>query len=316
MKKILLTIGFCFALFFTYAQCVVSFTGNNGGGNCDPLSNGDVATGTITICFDQPVTEATAPDITCVFDLTNLEPITGLTFVLLKIDNQGCAVYCYYEGPNNNNNLFGANTSYSFCTNDPVSGQPTCGVEEAPLPVNFRSFTAVRNRSNVGLTWITAQEQNNAGFEIQRLIGNSGWQSVAFIATQAQGGNSISELTYTYNDLNNTKGITQYRLRQIDEDSRSKLSYIRAVRGEGQNVRPIIYPNPASGGRVNVALKDINGSFDVSLVDLNGRIVKEWRRLTNNSIQIENLTPGIYNLRILTRETGEQTVEKIVVVKN
>jgi len=314
MKKILLSIVFCFSLFFAYAQCVVSFRGNNGGGNCDPLANGDVATGTITICFDVPVTEATAPDIACVFDNTNQQFITNLTFVLLHIDNQGCAVYCYYEGPNNTNNLFGANTSYTFCTNDP-SGQPSCP-EEGALPVNFKSFRAVRNHSNVGLTWVTAQEQNNAGFEIQRLIGNSGWQKVAYVVTQTQGGNSNSDLTYTYNELNKSKGITQYRLRQVDIDSRSKLSYIRAVRGEGQNVRTIIYPNPATGGRVNVALEDIVGSFDVSLLDLNGRIVKEWRRLTNNSIQIENLIPGIYNLRILARETGEQSVEKIVVARN
>lgn len=315
MKKFLLTIAFSLSMFVIYAQCVVSFKGNNGGGNCDPLPDGGLATGTITICFDQPVTEATAPDITCVFDLTNLEPVTGITFVLLKIDNKGCAVYCYYEGPNKTNNLFGENTSYTFCTNDPVTGAPTC-VEEGSLPVNFRSFTAVRNRSNVGLTWSTAQEQNNAGFEIQRLIGIKGWQTVAFIPTQAEQGNSNSELTYTYNDLNNTRGITQYRLRQIDFDSRSTLSNIRAVRGEGQNIRTIIYPNPSQNGRVNVALEEIKGSFDVSLIDFNGRTVKQWTKLTNNSIHMENLTPGIYNLRILSRETGEQTVEKIMVIKN
>jgi len=49
---------------------------------------------------------------------------------------------------------------------------------------------------------------------------------------------------------------------------------------------------------------------------MNGRTVKQWKSITNNNLQIENLTPGFYNLRIVVRETGEQAIEKIVVSKN
>jgi len=186
----------------------------------------------------------------------------------------------------------------------------------APLPVTLNTFTAARNRANVTLKWETTTEINNRGFALQRNLGNGNWQVLDFIESKAVNGNSNSLLTYTYNDFNPAKGITQYRLKQVDIDGAFKLSQIRAVRGEGQKGRTIIYPNPASGSKVNVVLEDVKGSFDVSLIDLNGRTIKEWRKLTSNSIVIDNLTPGIYNLRIIDRETGEQSVEKIMVIKN
>ena len=187
----------------------------------------------------------------------------------------------------------------------------------APLPVTFRSFTAVRtNRSNVLLKWETATEISNSGFAIQRNTGNNNWQMVAFIPTQALGGNSSSILTYTFNDVNTERGMSQYRIRQVDIDGKAKYSEIRAVRGEGQKGKTIIYPNPSFNGVVNVVFENTEGTRDVTLMDLNGRMLKQWKALSGNTIQINNLRQGIYSLRIVNRETGEQSVEKIVVNKN
>lgn len=180
------------------------------------------------------------------------------------------------------------------------------------LPVNLQTFTAARNRANVMLKWQTSTEINNRGFALQRNSGNNDWQLVDFIESKALNGNSHSPLTYMYNDFYPAKGITQYRIKQMDLDGTAKLSPVRAVRGEGQKGRTIIYPNPSTG-HVNIILEDVNESFDVSLIDFNGRVIKEWKRIISNNIRIDNLIPGIYNLRILARETGEQTVEKIIV---
>ena len=50
-------------------------------------------------------------------------------------------------------------------------------------------------------------------------------------------------------------------------------------------------------------------------MDMNGRVMKQWKGVANNNIQIDNLTAGFYTIRIIDTETGEQTVEKIVVKK-
>ncbi|HEU4859910.1 MAG TPA: T9SS type A sorting domain-containing protein [Chitinophagaceae bacterium] len=192
-------------------------------------------------------------------------------------------------------------------------------VEEAcaasPLPVSLRLFTAARNNSNVLLKWETVSEQNSRGFYVERNLGNNIWQTLGFVETKAANGSSNSLLKYDFSDLNNAKGISQYRLRQVDIDGKHAYSPIRAVRAGSQKGKTIVYPNPSADGKVNVVFADVNTPRDVSLSDLNGRIIKQWKSVTTNNIQIDNLLAGFYTIRIVDTETGEQTVEKIVVKK-
>ncbi len=184
-----------------------------------------------------------------------------------------------------------------------------------PLPVDFQSFTATRSRSNVLLKWETMTESNNTGFAVERNT-NGDWTQIVWVPTQAANGNSNSLLTYTYNDLNTTKGISQYRIRQVDIDARSKYSAVRSVRGEGQLGTTIVYPNPSVDGKVNILFEDATVTRDISVADMSGRVVKQAKGITNNSITIENLQPGMYMVRIISVETGEQSVTKIVVNKH
>jgi hypothetical protein len=181
-----------------------------------------------------------------------------------------------------------------------------------PLPVGFKSFSAARNHSNVLLKWETSFEQNSNGFAIERNIRGT-WEQVAFVPSQAAGGNSVDALAYMFVDFNNVNGISQYRIKQVDFDAKFKFSDIRAVRGESQAGNTIVYPNPSFDGRVNIVFEDATVARDASLSDMAGRILKQWKGVTNNNIQIDNLTPGMYSLRIVVPETGEQSVQKIIV---
>lgn len=183
----------------------------------------------------------------------------------------------------------------------------------APLPVSLKSFTAVRNNSYVNLKWETALEENSKGFVVQRKVGNSEWQSIGYLETKAINGNSSSPLNYDFTDFNNLKGITQYRLRQLDIDGKIAYSQIRSVRGTQQKGKIIVYPNPSSDGNVNVVFEDKDASRNISLLDVNGRIIKQWKNVLSNTLQIDNLVSGFYTLRIINTETNEQVVEKIVV---
>ena len=58
--------------------------------------------------------------------------------------------------------------------------------------------------------------------------------------------------------------------------------------------------------------EEVNGKHDISLMDITGRVLKQWKAAYNN-VQIDNLASGVYHLRIISRETGKQTVEKIIV---
>jgi hypothetical protein len=203
MKKFLLSFFLIASVTLLFAQTpcpvVVSIKGNNGGGNCPRLADGTRATGTITVCFSSTVTMSTAPTLTCLFDNNTNQPVAGIVFKLVEISAQGCAVYCYYPGPGNTNNLFGSGSNYTLCTDFP----PAAGcAEQSPLPVSFRSFNASRNKSTVSVKWATSFESNARGFFVQRNT-NGNWENVAFVASAAQGGNSSSDLNYSYNDANN-----------------------------------------------------------------------------------------------------------------
>jgi len=180
--------------------------------------------------------------------------------------------------------------------------------------VSMLSFTATRNSALVNLKWSTSSESNNTGFSIERLAGEGQWETIGFVTSQAVGGNSADKLDYSYVDHHSFKGITQYRIKQVDKDNVGKYSEIRTVRGEDQKGGIKVYPNP-SDGRFTIAFENPGARRDISLNDMSGRIVKQMKNISVNSIQIDNLVPGIYIVRVFNIETGDQNVEKIVVNK-
>jgi hypothetical protein len=321
MKKFLLSLLLISSVSLVFAQttlpCVVDYRINNGGGQC-PAVNGISATGTVTLSFDGVIDPANIPIILSVATAADPNnPIPGVSFGEGTLNNNGTVSYCYYVGPNNTNNLQGQHTEFFFhIAYQTPNGLVPCG-SQTPLPVSFKLFTASRSSSTVAIKWTTASETNNLGFEIQRLIGTGTWQTVSFVTSQAVNGYSSTEVAYSFTDQNPTKGVSQYRIKQVDIDQRARFSEIRAVRGLGQMAKMIVYPNPSnSGSKVNVLFDEVDGTRDVSLIDLNGRVIRQWKNVSNNNLQIENLTPGFYNLRVILRETGEQSIEKIVVNKN
>ena len=186
---------------------------------------------------------------------------------------------------------------------------------QAPLPVRLVSFTAKRNKEKVHLAWETSMELNNSGFDIQRKVGNGEWKTIAFMFSQANGGNSSSVLRYAYNDVNPAKGVSQYRLRQVDIDTRSTFSEIRSVRGMEQASQLLVYPNPSADGKVNIIFDEHSGSRHVIVSDISGRVVKNYQNIADNSLQIDGLQNGMYTLQIINAATGETTVEKVIIKK-
>ncbi|ANE51746.1 T9SS type A sorting domain-containing protein [Flavisolibacter tropicus] len=188
-------------------------------------------------------------------------------------------------------------------------------VQTTPLPVKLVSFNAKRNKEKVLLTWQTAMEANNSGFDVQRKIGNEDWKTVAFVFSKAENGNSSAVQNYEYADVNLTKGVTQYRLRQVDIDTRYTLSEVRSVRGESQAAQLLVYPNPSTDGKVNLVFEDRSATHNISVSDMTGREIKQYRNITAGSLQIDGLNDGIYTLHITDINTAATTVQKIIVKK-
>jgi len=182
------------------------------------------------------------------------------------------------------------------------------------LPVSLKNFNAAQRSGKALLTWDTDLENNNDGFEVERRsAGNSQYQKIGFVDSKAPGGTG-SAYSYSFDDNEAlSKGVTYYRLRQVDLDGRATYSEVKAVRtGNGGLLTISIYPNP-SRGTANVTIPESAGKMDVSLDDYTGKSVQRWSGISVRNLQLNNMRPGIYMLRINFRESGETITERIIV---
>jgi hypothetical protein len=109
-----------------------------------------------------------------------------------------------------------------------------------------------------------------------------------------------------------SKGVSYYRLRQVDYDGRVAFSEVKAIRTGNGSIVLSVYPNP-SRGTTNVAIPAGVGSVDVSVDDFTGKSVQRFSGLNTQNLQLTNLKPGMYMLRVSIRATGETITERIAV---
>jgi hypothetical protein len=108
-------------------------------------------------------------------------------------------------------------TAFAVLGTDVFAGTYGGGVWRRPLlemvPVELTSFTASANGKEVTLSWSTATELNNQGFEVQRKFGSNNFVTVGSVKGH---GTTTSPNQYTFVDKLIDAGKYIYRLKQID----------------------------------------------------------------------------------------------------
>jgi hypothetical protein len=122
-------------------------------------------------------------------------------------------------------------------------------------------------------------------------------------------------LQYQFNDYNILKTVSQYRIAQADLDGRISYTGIRMVKGFGQSVKLLVFPNPSPDGQINIVMENINTATVLQLMDMNGRIVKSWVNITNDKVVVDGIRSGIYILRAWPGDGDEPINVKIFVGK-
>lgn len=264
----------------------------NGGDNDANDAYADLQWSALT----QPANGSVVVNSNGTFTVTrNSTTITQLTFTYRLMDN----------GPDNDITTL-ADNMYDDATvtiNWPPAGS---------LPVSFTSFTGSRSGSNVTLQWTTSMESNNTGFEVQRSKGNGDYEKVGFVVTKAVEGNSSLPLTYHFMETNTATANTWYRIVQIDKDGTRKMTPVRGVRGMNEISKLTVYPNPGTSSNMNV-LFGSSSLRDIRIIDLNGRIMKQWNNYNEDNMSIPGLRTGIYMLIVTDKGTNERLTQKIMV---
>jgi hypothetical protein len=185
--------------------------------------------------------------------------------------------------------------------------------------VNFIGFSVTQLGKNNLLSWSTASEQNNAGFEVQRSTDGTTYENIGFVKSLSATGNSSSPLSYSFTDFN-PLGLQQYyRLKQTDLDGKSAYSAIVLVKREAPATLTVtkVYPNPSTSSIYINAACPAATTLQLSIVDMNGRVVgrKQVNAMTGNNgfdMPVTQLAPGTYLLQVLNADNKVVTTEKFI----
>ena len=187
------------------------------------------------------------------------------------------------------------------------------------LPVQLTAFDAVLSGQKAHLTWATAAELNNNGFEILHAIGSGDFQAIAFVEGH---GTTLDAQQYTYTTRSLTPGTHRFRLKQIDRDG----AYVQTeavevtVAMEEQYTVEAAYPNPFNpqtnlsfrvrqAQRVTVALYNMLGQRVQVLQE--GMVQADAPQVVR--VDGSSLASGTYLVRIAGANFAE--TQRIVLIK-
>ncbi|MGI4738572.1 MAG: discoidin domain-containing protein [Janthinobacterium lividum] len=115
----------------------------------------------------------------------------------------------------------------------------------APLPVTLTRFQAAPQGNDVLLNWTTANEQRNAGFNVQR---SADGQLFTTLTRIAGAGTSSTPQAYQYLDAAPLRSTGYYRLQQLDLDGTFTYSPVVIVQTQPRAGAGHLsaYPNPTA----------------------------------------------------------------------
>jgi len=201
-----------------------------------------------------------------------------------------------------------------------------------PIPVELISFNCKVDNNVVILTWQTATETNNQGFEIERdsltALPGQEWERVGFVEGN---GTTTERKYYSFTDRPDP-GKYKYRLKQIDFDG--SFEYSSEV--EVEILSPLVfsleqnYPNPFNPStKIKFTVPDVIATplergkqsqfVTLKVYDVLGRevgtLVNEEKSAGRYEVEFsaENLTSGIYFYRMEADKFIE--VKKMIILK-
>ena len=150
----------------------------------------------------------------------------------------------YASAPNPPDNNTGTWTNEADCGNPLMTFSGNGTQSSLALAVELLSFTGKNNDSGNILTWSTASEYDNQGFDVERSADGRLFQKIGY---QAGNGTIETAVKYTFSDRNPLAELNYYRLKQTDYDGRFQYSPVVLVKRDDVKGAVQLYPNPGTG---------------------------------------------------------------------
>jgi hypothetical protein len=173
------------------------------------------------------------------------------------------------------------------------------------LPVELLTFAGQATAQGNLLTWTTANETNNKGFEIERSYDGKTFEKIGFVK-----GNGTSSVQQTYSFTDNTplSKTTYYRLQQVDFDGSKAFSNTISIEPQVFNKGLKVYPNPSSDGQIFVEIPQ-NTEGGILVMNSVGQIVFQQKSISNPifKMDVSNWIKGVYFIK-----SGNEVVKFVI----
>lgn len=179
------------------------------------------------------------------------------------------------------------------------SGFALTNATQSLLPVEWLDFSAKLDGEMVLLSWATASEQDNRGFDVERSRDGVKFEKIGFV----QGRGTIEQpQPYHFTDaeaLQTNLPVLYYRLKQLDNDGAYSYSKIVPVNLPRSAVTWLMQPNPALNEVWLIRDDCPDCTADISVSDATSRIVLRQQVSGNSAVlSLDGLPKGVFVVTI------------------
>lgn len=179
------------------------------------------------------------------------------------------------------------------------------------LPIDCIISTRAQRKDNTGIiSWNVNSCAEVNSFEIQRSVGNSGFQIIGNIRP------GTNETDFSFTDLSLANGTNLYRIKVNRQNGASKYSNTVAVLYNSNDILiTSLAPNPVHNSAIIILSAAKQTAVDFKVFDMSGRVVKQWKSdvaegNTNMRINVEGLPAGMYH--ILANSAGAKVFSRFI----
>ena len=171
------------------------------------------------------------------------------------------------------------------------------------IPITLSDFQSKKRENKVALTWETKSEVNFSHFVLERSTDGNTFYDLAKINASKQ--SNGSKYDYTDNTPEATT-INYYRLKMVDLDGSFVYSKILSESFDALNTPFLVYPNIASGNKIETTFKKVSDAARIKIVNIMGQLMSSYdleAGISAKTIEIAAYTEGTYFLILQDKGT-------------
>lgn len=181
------------------------------------------------------------------------------------------------------------------------------------LPLELLEFNGRVEDKSVLLNWITTNEVNNSGFEVQKSPNGSDWQNIGFVNGS---GTTTETNNYSLADPTPFQGSNYYRLKQIDDDGTFEYSSVVLIGYDVSQSSVEVFPNPAK----DIFSIDIDNHLRedvyISIVDNLGRKVWEYSHAAGERRWRQEVSLTASGIYFMSTRIGSEVFNNKIIIED